>query len=187
MHINITVPARLDFLCCHEELLIKFLIKLIKDQASFGGYKGAVRIGIFLIPYIHDRLALFVNIIHHADKILLIIPVIPIAFCHDGFYLFQRAFHDIMHNGNRDLIFLKLIDFIYNILTNMLFFILCKLGKCPVCTFPHSVHYLLNIERLKASILLDHHDLSGRLIDLSVFCSIILLLFISHFTYHAFL
>ena len=87
MDINITVPAGLDLFRGQEELLVQFLVQLIEDQAALGGYQCGIRVGIFLVSDVHDGLALFVDIIQHPYKILLIVTIIAVAFCNDRFYL----------------------------------------------------------------------------------------------------
>ena len=158
MHINIAVAAGLNLLRGHKELLIQLLVKLIENQASLGGDKGAVCVGVFLVAHIHDGLTFFVDVVHHPHEILLVIPVIPVTFCYDGFYFLQGAFHNIMHNGDRNLILLQFCHFINYILANMLFFLFCKLRKRTVCAFPYRINYLLHIKSFQASILLNYLD-----------------------------
>ena len=128
MYINITVSASLNLFGSHKEFLIQFFIKLVKNQTSLCGNKGTVCIGIFLISHIHNGLTLFVYIIHHADKVLFIITVIPITFGNDRFYLFQCTFYNVVHDRNRNFFLLKLIYLIYHILANMIFFFIGKLS-----------------------------------------------------------
>ena len=45
-------------------------------EPPFRGYKGAVRIGIFLVPHIHNGLAFLIYIVHHPHEILFIIPLL---------------------------------------------------------------------------------------------------------------
>ena len=87
MHINITVTTCLDFFRGQEEFLIQFLVQLIKDQTTLGRYQGRVRVGVFLISDVHDGLTLFIDIIQHPYKILLIVTIIAIAFCDDRLHL----------------------------------------------------------------------------------------------------
>ncbi len=175
MDINIAVAACLQFLCRQEKFLIQFLIQLIEDQASLSRYKGRIRIGIFFVADIHDGLALFIDIIQHPDKILLIIPVIPIAFCHDRFHFFQCAFYNIVHNGDRDLVRIHLVHFFHYISADLLFLILRKIGQCTISGLTDSVDHLLDIELLQTVILLHYLDLPLRsvhlpIIDFLLFC-----------------
>ena len=87
MDINITVPAGLDLFRGQEELLVQFLVQLIEDQAALRGDESTVRIAVLLVADVHDGLALFVDIIQHPYKILLIVTIIAVAFCNDRFYL----------------------------------------------------------------------------------------------------
>ena len=70
----------LQFLGVHKELLVQLLIELIEDQAALGGDQRGIRVGIFLIADIHDGLAFLVYAVQHADKILLIVAVVAVAF-----------------------------------------------------------------------------------------------------------
>lgn len=47
MDIDITVALSLQFFDCQKELLIELLVELVENQAAAGGYKRAVRVGIF--------------------------------------------------------------------------------------------------------------------------------------------
>ena len=87
MHINIAVTTCLDLFRGQEEFLIQFLIQLIKDQTTLGRYQRGIRVGIFLISDVHDGLTLFIDIIQHPYKILLIVTIIAIAFCDDRLHL----------------------------------------------------------------------------------------------------
>ena len=87
MHINIAVTTCLNLFRGQEEFLIQFLIQLIKDQTTLGRYQSGIRIGIFLIPDVHDGLTLFIDIIQHPYEILLIVTIIAIAFCDDRLHL----------------------------------------------------------------------------------------------------
>ena len=156
MNINITVAAGLNLLRRHKKLLIQLFIQLIKDQTSFRGYKRRIRIGVFLIADIHDRLALFVYIVQHTHKILLIVTVIPITLCHHRFYLFQCAFHDIVHDRNGDRAFIQLVYLFYDIIADMAFFFLRKLGQRPVGAFPYRVDHLLHIKIFFTAVFFDH-------------------------------
>ena len=86
MNINISVVIGLDFFLGHKKLLIKLTVELIKYKASSCTYKGRIRIGIFLVAYIHNRLAFAIYIIQHMYKILLVIAIIPVAFGHCRIY-----------------------------------------------------------------------------------------------------
>ena len=164
MNIKISVPARLNFFRRHEKFLIKFLVKLIKNQASFGGNEGAVRIRIFLVSDIHDRLAFFINIVHHAYEVLFIVTVIAVALCNDRLHIFQRAFHDIVHDLYRDFLLIHLIHPVHHRLTDMPFFFLRKFRQCTVSAFSDSIDDLLNIKALQAAVFLDNLNIPGRLI-----------------------
>ena len=102
MNIKVPVPARLQFLRRHEEFLVKLFVQLVKHKAAFRRNERAVGIAVFLIPNIHDRLAFFVNLVQHPDKILLIIAVIAVTFRNLRLHLLQRALHDVVHLGNGD-------------------------------------------------------------------------------------
>ena len=93
MHIDIAVAARLQFFGRQEELLVQFLVQLVEDQGTLGGNQCRVRIGILLIPDIHNGLALLVHIIKHTHEVLLIVAVIAVTLCHDGLYIFESTFH----------------------------------------------------------------------------------------------
>ena len=156
MDINVTVPASLDFLHRHKKLLVQLLIELIKNKASLCGYKGAVGIGIFLVPHIHDRLAFLIDIVHHTHEILFIIPVVPIAFRHNGLDFLKSALHNIVHNGNRNPVGSHLIHLFNNKFADMLLFLFRKPGKRPVSAFPYSVDYLLDVKSLQTPVLFNH-------------------------------
>ncbi len=50
MDINIAVLARLQLIPVHKEFPVQFLVQLIEDQASLGGYQSAVGIALLLSP-----------------------------------------------------------------------------------------------------------------------------------------
>ena len=163
MDVNITVPAGLDFLHRHKKLLVQLLIELIKNKASLCGYKGAVGIGVFLVPHIHDGLAFLIDIVHHTHEILFIIPVVPVAFRHNGLDFLKSALHNIVHNRNRNPVRFHLVHLIDDKFADMLLFLFRKLGKRPVSAFPYSVDYLLDVKSLQAPVLFNHHNFFLRL------------------------
>ncbi len=110
MDIDISVPACLYLLCRQEKLLVKLLVKLVKYQAPFRGDKRRVGIGVLLIPDIHDGLALFVNVIHHAHEILLIISIIAVALRHNRLHVLKGALDNVVHDRNRNLACLHLVN-----------------------------------------------------------------------------
>ena len=61
-----------------------------------------------------------------------------------------------MHNLDRNFLLVQLIHLIDNRLADMTLLLLRKLSEGTICTLPHCVDDLLNIERLKAAVLLDH-------------------------------
>ena len=164
MHIDITVAARLQFFGRQKELLVQFLVQLVEDQGTLGGNQCGVRVCILLIPDIHNRLALLVHIIEHAHKVLLIVAVIAVAFCHDRLHIFQSAFHDIVHHGNRDLINVHLIDFVHHRLADPALFILGKIRQRTIGRFSDSVDDFLDIKLLAGIVFFDHFYRPIRLI-----------------------
>ena len=169
MYINITVTTCLDFFRCHEEFLIQLFVELVEDQTSLCGYQSGVRIGIFFISHIHDGLTLFIYIVHHLNKILLIIAVITVGFGYDRLYILQCTFHNIVHDRDWDLICLQLIHFIHNILADMLLFILCKLCQRTICRLSDCINDLLDIKSFQTAILFDNLYILLRMIKLSIF------------------
>ena len=87
---HLDVYKRQDLFRGQEELLVQFLVQLIEDQAALGGYQCGIRVGIFLVSDVHDGLALFVDIIQHPYKILLIVTIIAVAFCDDQMCIRDR-------------------------------------------------------------------------------------------------
>ena len=168
VHIDIAVTAGLDLLGRHEEFLIQLLIELIENQTSLGCDQSGVGVGILFIADVHDGLALLIHIIQHADKVLLIVAVIPVALRNQRLNLLQSALHDVVHDGNRNLIRIQLIHLVDHILTDMSLVFLGKFRQGSVCTFPDSVDHLLYIERFLAAVLLDHIHMAFRYIFLAV-------------------
>lgn len=107
MNINVAVLTCLKLITVHKKLPIEFLVQLIKDQASFRGNKGAVCIGITFITDITDRLTLGIDIIHHMDKIQLVIPIITVALGNCRIHTLQSPLHDVVHLLDLDLILSK--------------------------------------------------------------------------------
>ncbi len=178
MDIDIAVPAGLNLLHGHKKFLVEFLVELIKDQAPLGGNQGAVRVGVLLVPHVHDGLALFVHVVHHAHKILFIVAVIPVTLSHNGLDALQSALHNIVHDGDGNLILLHLVYLVHHKLTDMLLLLIGKFGKSPVGALPYRIDHLLHVKSLQASVFLDDLDLSlglkqsavsGRSIFLLVF------------------
>ncbi len=164
MDINISVTAGLNLFRGHEKFLIQFFVKLVKNQAAFGGYKGAVRISVLLIPNIHNGLALLIDIVHHANKILFVIPIVAVALGHNGLYILQRALYNIVHNLNRNLLFIQLIHLFDDSLTNMPFFFLGKFSQRTIGTFSYRINNLLHIKCFQAAIFLDYFHNFFRMI-----------------------
>ena len=176
MHINISVPACLNLFRRHKKLLIQFLIQLVKNQTPFGGYQRRIRVGVFLVAHIHDRLALFIYIVQHTDKILFIIPIIPITLGYDGLHLFQRALHNIVHHRNGDCIRFHFFHFGNHILTDVPFLLVRKPGQRTVCGFPHRINDLLHMKCFPAAVLFNDPCGPAGLKLFTVICRICLFL-----------
>ena len=164
MDIDITVPARLDLFRGHKKFLVKLLIKLIKNQAALRGDKGAVRISVLLVADVHDRLALLVDVVHHAHKILLVIAVIAVALRHNRLHVLQRTLHNIVHDLDRYLLLVQLVHLVNYRLADMTLLLLRKLREGTVCALPHCIDDLLDIKCLQTAILLDHFHTLIRLV-----------------------
>ena len=156
MYIDIPVTACLNLLRSHEKLLIQLLVQLIENQTSLGGHQCGIRICVFLIADIHDRLALLIHIVQHPDKVLLVIAVIPVAFRHHGLHLLQSALHDIMHHGNGNLRLSQRIHLVDDILADPALLFRGESGQCPVRALCHRIDHFLYIEGFPASVLLYH-------------------------------
>ena len=161
MDINISVIHCLKFLYCHKKLLIQGLIQFIKDQASLCGNQSAVCIGIFLISNVHDGLALFINIIQHLHKILLIIAVIPVTLRHRRIYPLQSSFHQIMHLGNGNLRYVQGFCFLFHKLADKVQLRLGKGNHCPFCRFIDCHYYFLYIKFLFCTVFFNHFDFTA--------------------------
>ena len=169
MHINIAVAAGLNLLRGHKELLIQLLVKLIENQASLGGDKGAVCVGVFLVAHIHDGLTFFVDVVHHPHEILLVIPVVAVALRNNGLDLLQCALHNIVHNGNGNPVLFQLIYLVHHILADMPLFFLRKFGQGPVCALSHRINHLLNIKAFQAPVFFYDLNLFDRPVHSTVF------------------
>ena len=107
MDINVAVLTCLKLITVHKKLPVELLVQLIKDQASFRGNKSTVCVGITFITDITDRLTLGIDIIHHMDKIQLVIPVIAVALGNCRIHTLQSTLHDVVHLLDLDLILSK--------------------------------------------------------------------------------
>ena len=182
MDIDIAVPAGLNLFRSHEKLLVQLLVQLIENQASLCGNQRRIGIGVLLIPDIHDGLAFLVNIIQHADKVLFVIAVIPIAFRYDGLYLLQCALHDIMHDRNGNFAALQLIHLFNHIAAYFSFLFIRKFGKGTVSALSYRIDNLLHIKGFSCPVLLDYLHVQPGLI----FTAVILTLIFFHSLYHRF-
>ena len=156
MNIDIAVPTSLNLVRGHKEFLIKLLVQLVEDQTPFRGHQCRIRIGILLVSYVHDGLALFIYIIQHTHKVLLIIAVIPIALSHHRLHLLQSVLHDIVHHRNGDFLHTHLIDLVHHVLTDPAFLLHAELGQSPIGAFAYGIYDFLHIEGFSASVLLYH-------------------------------
>ena len=159
MNIDIAVPARLNFLRREKKLLIKLFVKLVKNKAPFRRNERGVRIGILLIAYIHDGLTLLIHIIHHAHKILFVIPVIAIALRHNRLHILQRTLHNVMHHRNGNPAGVHTVNLVDHILTDLTLLGICELRECTIGRFSHRSDDLLHIKCLFAAIFFD--DING--------------------------
>ena len=159
MNINIPFPDRLKLLHSQEKFLIKLFVQFIENQTSLRRHQRTVRITVLLIPDVHDRLALPVNLIQHVHKILLIIPVIPVTLCHDRIHFLQSAFHHIVHLGNLNLLHSQLKDLLFHKPADELNVFLRKLNQGTIGRFIDSHNDFLYIKFFFRSVLLDHSDI----------------------------
>ena len=156
MNINITVFTCLKLIPVHKEFPVKLLVQLIKNQASLCGNKGAVRICITLVSNVTDRLTFCIYIVHHMDKIKLIIPVIPITFCNSRIYTLKSSLYDIVHFLDLDLVFSKRIGVLLCKTTDKIFLLIRKCIKYTRSGFIYCCHNFQRIELLLRPIFLNH-------------------------------
>ena len=156
MDINITVLACLKFIPVHEKLAVKLLVQLIEDQTSLGRHQCTVRVCIAFVTNVADRLALCINLIHHMDKVLLIVPVIPITFGHGRIYLIKRTLHDIVHLRDRDAVLTSLLCLLLGILTDKRYLLLCKTVHDTAGRLIHSGNDLVHIKFFFCAVFLDN-------------------------------
>ena len=156
MNIEIAVPDRLDFLRGKEEFLVKFPIELIENQTPLGGYQSTVRVGVLLVPDVHDGLTLGVHFIQHLDKILFVVPVVPIALGDGGVHSLQRPLHDIVHLGDGHLLYAKLRHPFFHELADEALLFLRKRDENTVRGFVDRVHHLLHVEIFQRPVFLDN-------------------------------
>ena len=104
MDIDIAVLARLKLITRHKKFAVQLFVQLIEDQTSLCRHQGTVRVGVTLVSDVTDRLALCVDLIHHMDKIQLVVAVITIAFGYCRIDSLESTFDNVL---DRDPVFFK--------------------------------------------------------------------------------
>ena len=156
--VNVAVPTGLQFLGVHKELLVQLLIELIEDQAALGGDQRGIRVGIFLIADIHDGLAFLVYAVQHADKILLIVAVVAVAFGNLRPHRLKRRFDDVVHLPDLNLGHVMVTDITLDMIADRLQLILCKVVEDAVCRLIDGDNNLLDVKRFFGVILFDNSN-----------------------------
>ncbi len=164
MDIDITVPARLQLIPVHKKLPVQLLVQFIEDQAPLRRHQRAVRVGIALVSDVANRLALCIDVIHHVDKILFIVPIIPITLGHRRIDLLQSPFRDIVHILNVDSLFSQGPCALLGKPADILCLFISELVKDPCSRFIDRIHDLFHIEILSGAVLLDHVQLAFLLL-----------------------
>ena len=168
MDVDVTVLAGLKFVPVHEEFPVELLVQFVEDQASLGGHQSAVGIGVALIADVTDGLALGVDLIHHVDKVLLVVPVIAVALGHSGIDLVQGSLHNVVHLRNRDAVFASLLRFLLGIFTDKGNLIFCKTVHNTARGFIDCGNDLVHIKFFLGAVLLDNVHMQSPSIILYV-------------------
>ena len=156
MNVNIAILTCLKFIAVHKKLAVKFLIQFIKNQASLGSHKSAVRISVALVTDVADCLTLGIYIIHHMNEIQLIVPVIPVALGHSRIHSLQGTFHNIMHLLDLNFFFSKGSCVFLCKTADKFLLLLRKCIQNPGRRFVHGSNDLLRIELFFCSVLLNY-------------------------------
>ena len=159
MDIDIAVPAGLQLLRIHKKLLVEGLVQLIKDQAPLGGHQRAVGIAVLFIADVHNGLTFFVHLVQHPDKILFVIPVIPIAFRHHGTDLVESPLHNIVHLGDGDLSKPPLLHLFLHKTADIVQLLLTEGIEHPVSGLVYRHHNFLHVKLFSGIIFFDDTDL----------------------------
>ena len=158
MNVNISFPDRLDLFHCQKEFFIKLFIQFVEDQTALCGYQRTVSVAVFFIPDIHDGLALFIYFIQHLYKVLFVITIITITFCHHRIYLFQGSLYHIMHLCNRDVLNSQCLYLFFYETTDIVQLLICEFNECTVRRFINSHNYFLHVKIFLCPVFLDDSD-----------------------------
>ena len=158
MDVNVAVPTGLQFLGVHKELLVQLLVELIEDQAALSGDQRGIRVGIFLIADIHNGLAFLVYAVQHADKILLIVAVVAVAFGNLRLHRLKCRLNDVVHLPDLNLGHVMVADITLDMIADRLQLILCKVVEDTVCRLINGDNNLLDVKRFFGVILFDNSN-----------------------------
>ena len=169
MDVNVTVLARLQLVSCHEKFTVQLFVQLIENQAALRRHKRTVRIRIALVSDIADRLALRIDIVHHMDKVHLIIAVVPVALCHRRIHCLQGAFYDVVHLLNRDALLVQGLCLALRKLTEELQLLIGKFIQNPGRRLINRDDDLLHVKLFIGSVFFDYiHCMFSFVISCSV-------------------
>ena len=159
MDINIPVFACLQFVSGHEKFSVQLFVQFVENQAPLGGNQRAVRISVALVTDVADGLAFGVHLVHHMDKIMFVIAVVPVAFCHRGVDRLQSPFHNVVHLLYGDLLFAQGLCLVLRVFAEKTYFLLRKLIHDTGCGFIHRTNNLLHIKLLSRAVFFNyiHH------------------------------
>ena len=189
MNINIAVLACLQLIAVHKEFPVKLLVQFIEYQASLGCNQRTVCVCIALVPDIADRLALGIDLVHHVDKIMLIISVIPVTLGNRRVYLLQSPLHNIVHFLDRNFFLPQGLRLVCGISAQEVNLLLRKAVHDPFRGFIDCPDYFLNVKFFFCSIFLNYINHCLHLIAALHLVSLIILFFcyyqiLYHKVYH---
>ena len=153
MNIDIAFAARLKLLDRHEKLLIQLLVELIKDKRPLCRNQRRVGVGVFLVAYVHNRLALLVNLVKHMHKILLIVAVVSVALCNGRIHQIECALDYVVHFRNWDFILIHPKNTAVHKRGYLAYILVCEFHKCAECRFFNRDYNLFYIIFLFSSVL----------------------------------
>ena len=189
MNINITIFACLKLIAVHKKFPVKLFVQFIKNQTPLGCHQSAVCIRVALIPYVADGLAFGIDLVHHMNKVMFIIPIVPVAFCHRRIYLFQSALHNIVHLLYGNLIGIQRLGFFPGIAADKLHLLILKFVQNSGSRFVYCLYNFLDVKYFPGSILFYNIHHRFHLIKFYNTISSILLYFFfccsQHFVFHS--
>ena len=153
MNVDIAVIASLQLVSGHEKLAVQPLVEFVERQAAFCGNQGRIGVGVLLVPDEVNGAAFLVDLIHHVNKVHLVVAVVPVGLGDCRVEIVQHLFHNVVHFRDRNILKVLALNDGENPGYNFLVLAFSQVNHSTGGRLGYSVHDFLCVERFQSAVL----------------------------------